>query len=225
MPAVFDFIDIYCERTGPGIWAEPLNVFSNLVFFFAVFAAYRLGRRQGALTLDASLLFGLLVLMGTGSSLFHMLANRWAQLADVLPILFYQLAFIGIYASRVMRWDARKSALLLAVFLAMVFVFGLAPSGWLNGSLGYAPSLLFLIGLGVYHYSHAFTARSTLLLAAGIFAVSLTVRSVDMIVCPTFPAGVHFIWHLLNGAVLYFTMLALLPNLATSRVRTMREAG
>jgi hypothetical protein len=29
---IFDPIDAYCERLGPGLWAEPLNALTNLAF-------------------------------------------------------------------------------------------------------------------------------------------------------------------------------------------------
>jgi hypothetical protein len=29
------YVDLYCERTGPGLLAEPLNLFSNVGFFLA----------------------------------------------------------------------------------------------------------------------------------------------------------------------------------------------
>lgn len=212
------YIDIYCERTAPGLWAEPLNAFSNLAFFFAAWMAYRLARRHGALTLETGLLIFLIVLIGAGSSLFHLLATRWSMFADVLPILVYQVAFITIYAVRVMRLTVPKSLLLLVLFFVLTWLFGLAPREWLNGSLGYGPALLFLLGLGAYHYRRGFPERATLLAAAGMFLVSLAFRSVDMRICSAFPAGVHYVWHILNAAVLFLTMQALLVNMGRARV-------
>jgi hypothetical protein len=45
--------------------------------------------------------------------------------------------------------------------------------------------------------------RHNLGLAAVIFAISLTFRTVDIAICPQFPLGTHFIWHILNAVVLY----------------------
>ncbi|WP_146345005.1 hypothetical protein [Falsiphaeobacter marinintestinus] len=43
------FIDLYCERTGPGFWGEPVNALSNLTFAAAALIAARsLSRRGGA---------------------------------------------------------------------------------------------------------------------------------------------------------------------------------
>ena len=40
-------------------------------------------------------------------------------------------------------------------------------------------------------------------LAALAFAISLTLRTVDIALCPAFPLGTHFAWHILNAVVLY----------------------
>lgn len=219
------YIDLYCERTGPGLWAEPLNALSNLAFFIAAAAAFRLARRRGGPTFQSGLLILLIVLIGTGSSLFHLLANRWSELADVLPILIFQVAFIGIYALQVIKWNVLKALALLAFFFILTWLFGLAPRAWLNGSLGYGPALLFLVGLGAYHYRQDHQARSTLLLAAAVFTVSLTLRSIDMLICPALPIGVHYLWHVLNAVVLFLTMRALLENTSglNSAIRAKAE--
>jgi hypothetical protein len=36
--------------------------------------------------------------------------------------------------------------------------------------------------------------------------LSLVVRSNDLLICNVFPAGIHFVWHCLNGAVLYLLL-------------------
>jgi hypothetical protein len=41
------FVDNYCERTGAGFWAEPLNAISNASFLVAAALAFRLWRRRG----------------------------------------------------------------------------------------------------------------------------------------------------------------------------------
>jgi len=43
-------IDLYCERLGPGIWAEPINALTNLAFLVAAFAAWRLADQYRSLS-------------------------------------------------------------------------------------------------------------------------------------------------------------------------------
>jgi hypothetical protein len=42
-----------------------------------------------------------------------------------------------------------------------------------------------------------------MLVAAGLFVVSLIFRIVDLDICAAWPLGTHFLWHLFNAAVLY----------------------
>jgi hypothetical protein len=51
-----------------------------------------------------------------------------------------------------------------------------------------------------------------LLLAAGVLLLSLTFRTLDLAICERFAVGTHFLWHLLNGLVLYLVGRAWLLN-------------
>jgi hypothetical protein len=209
---MFEFVDIYCERLGPGLWAEPINALTNAAFFIAAFFAYKLAQQNKKLDSSVIILIALIAVIGAGSSAFHIFATVWAKLADSLPILLYQIAFLWLYARRIIGLTNGKSALLLALFFAAIVGFAQFPYAWLNGSLGYAPALLFVLGLGVWHQKNARREPWGLLLAGLVFIVSLAARSLDMAVCTTFPLGVHFLWHVLNGFVLYLTARAYTLN-------------
>ncbi|GAA3304920.1 hypothetical protein GCM10020218_105450 [Dactylosporangium vinaceum] len=62
---------------------------------------------------------------------------------------------------------------------------------------GYLPALLGLAGFAV-----ALRSRD-LVLAAVVFAVSLTLRTLDGPLCASVPVGLRWGWHLLNAVVLY----------------------
>ncbi len=49
-----------------------------------------------------------------------------------------------------------------------------------------------------------------LLLAGGLFTLSLTLRTLDQPLCSAWPYGLHFLWHLLNATVLGLLALAAL---------------
>lgn len=215
---MFQFIDIYCERLGPGLWAEPLNAVSNGAFFVAALMAYILARRENALNWKSGLLIALVFAMGVGSTLFHTVAQLWAMMADVLPILVYQICFIVLYAHYVMRWNCYKSAVLLAAFFVAMGISMQLPREILNGSLEYAPALIFVTGFGLYHIKNAGKERFGLIAAALTFLVSFTFRSIDSALCEVNPIGTHFMWHILNGCVLYLTTRAFILNQKPSNV-------
>lgn len=198
-----EYIDIYCERLAPGLLAEPLNALTNLSFIIAAFFVFRLTKAQQKFDAKTKLLIFLLLAIGTGSASFHTLATKAAMLADVLPILLFQIAFIWLYALDVMKINALRTSLLFLAFMVCTITAEQIPAGILNGSLSYAPAFLFLSGFALWHWKNARVEKYTLVAAVLAFLLSLTFRSIDMALCPSIAIGTHFLWHLLNGLVLY----------------------
>jgi hypothetical protein len=202
------YIDLYCERLAPGLLGEPANALSNVAFFIAAWLLARDARRLGSRRADIAVLVVLTVIVGIGSTVFHLVATTWAQWLDLVPILLFQLAFLWIYALRVLRWAPVPSALLVAAFLAVALYARRFPQ--FNGSITYAPAIIAIFALGLHHRATHPHGPPLLLIAAGVFTVSLFLRTIDMATCEAFPLGTHFFWHLLNGAVLYLAVRSLL---------------
>lgn len=198
-------IDLYCERVSPSFWAEPVNAVSNLAFLIAAIAAFDLWRRAGKSDRAILALVAVIVAVGFGSFAFHTLATRGAMWLDVIPI---GLFIYGYFLLAMRRFLLSWSALMLLVgFIALSTGLGsLIPREALNGSSGYLPALAALIILGSNLRRNR--VGQTLLVAAGLFVVSLAFRIVDLDVCAAWPLGTHFLWHLLNAAVLYTVIWA-----------------
>ncbi|MDP7141747.1 MAG: hypothetical protein QF692_00375 [Alphaproteobacteria bacterium] len=206
-------IDIYCERVFAGLFDEPLNLLSNLAFMIAAVLLFVMARRHNISAPAPYVLIVLIFIIGIGSALFHSFATVWSKFADVIPILIFQLAFIVTYARNIMGRGPFCIIGFLVLFTGLSVGTGTLPYDWLNGSLGYAPALFFVLGFGVDHWRKHRTEPFVLLLAAVIFVVSLTFRSIDMTVCAALPVGVHYMWHILNAAVLYLSVRAVLVNM------------
>ncbi len=214
--ALSDTIDIYCERTDPSFWAEPVNALSNLGFFLAAGLAFRLWRRRETADRPVLGLIVLVVLIGIGSFLFHTIATKAASLVDVLPITLFVACYLFLALRRFLRlspWIAL--ALLAGFFGASEAVSTSVPAEVMNGSEAYLPPLAALVAIGVLTPDPA--RRSGLLLSATIFAVSLGFRTIDLAVCAPWPVGTHFIWHLINAALLTRLVSTLPEPLATAR--------
>ena len=194
------YVDLYCERLAPGLAGEPLTALSNAAFFIAAWLLARDARRMGASSADSWLLVVLIAAVGVGSTAFHMAATTETQWLDVIPILLFQLAFLWIYAQRVLRWPLWASAFVVAAFFA-ICVYARQFTAPLNGSLAYAPALIAVFALGIDHRMRDPQRTPWLLMAAAVFTVSLALRTIDIAACERFPLGTHFLWHLLNGAV------------------------
>lgn len=210
-------IDIYCERLGPGLWAEPVNAITNVAFMIAAVLAWReagrLGRRGGWVTVLCALGFSI----GIGSTLLHTFAQTWAGIADVVPILLFILTYLFAASHYLfgLRWAIAIPAALGAFGLALLTRSGilmLATREELNGSQGYVPALALLAGSAVILAVMRKPAALLIAAAAGVFMLSMLARIVDMHLCDVFPIGTHFFWHLLNGTMIGLLLFALIRH-------------
>jgi hypothetical protein len=207
-------VDNYCERLDPGFWAEPLNALSNGAFILAAASGFHLWRRAGTRDWPGLWLIAMAVSVGIGSFLFHTFANRWSLLADVLPIAAFIYSYFLLAMRRYLHLGPAVAFLATAVFAAFNMSFdriwfGLLPGVSLNGSVGYIPAALALLAVGALcRAAGEKAAGNSLLLAAGLFGLSLAFRSMDAASCAALPVGTHFLWHGLNGLVLAVLMRA-----------------
>ncbi|MBI4201638.1 MAG: ceramidase domain-containing protein [Chloroflexi bacterium] len=204
-------IDLYCERLGPGLWAEPLNVLTSLAFPLAAWLAWLHARRSGDTSGSTLTLILLIGVIGIGSTLFHTFAATWARVLDVLPILAFQLFFVWLYFRKVFATGRAESALAVAVLLSAALGGRLFPN-LLNGSLTYLPAFSLLAAIGIHQYLRGKQERLTMALAALLFGLSLAFRSIDSQMCPFLPLGTHFLWHVLNATVLYLCVRAVVSS-------------
>jgi hypothetical protein len=209
-------VDNYCERLGPGLWAEPLNATTNLAFILGAWLVWRLARERGALTGKAWLLIALMATVGAGSGLFHTVATTLTEWLDIIPILVFQLAFLWLYFRDVIGLRRMYAGAILVVFLGAALA-GETVQEVLNGSLTYAPALITLAILGIYHYMKNLEERTVILIASGVFLLSLTFRTIDGVICSHLPIGTHFLWHILNAVLLYLVARAYVLNQSSAQ--------
>ena len=202
----------HCERIGPGLLAEPLNVLSSAVFLVAAWAAWNLARRRGNRSAGIRGLLALSVAIGLGSGLWHMVATSWALLFDVIPICLFVVLFTWLYARRFLGMRAFLAMAAGVVFLSTTYAV-LEVAGVLHVPLVYTPMLVVwfgLVALGAVHAQMRAQARFSLLAAAAVCALALLFRLIDLAVCPTFPVGTHFLWHSLGALTAYLALRCLM---------------
>lgn len=221
-------VDIYCERTGPEFWSEPLNALTNLAFILAAIFALRLARREGRMDGLTLVMITLAFLVGLGSFTFHTVAQRWSGPADTVPILLFILWQIFIASRRYLGLSGALAALASLSFIPFAIAFSFAwrsfmPS--LNGSQMYFPVIITLAGFGLLLRARAHAAAPSLLIASLIFAVSLTFRSIDQAVCGAVPVGTHIYWHMLNGLLFWVVMRAFILHGGASRLAPASRRG
>lgn len=217
----------YCERgQNAAFWAEPFNALSNAAFLLASLAALLAWTRSPppAPGLTELALIALVATIGIGSFLFHTLANRWTQLADIIPIGLFMFAYAAYALRRFLAFSWPLTAAGLATFAALMIAGAAAPcplamralvsgSACLNGSLGYVPALMMLAAVGLHARVIGHPAAPALLAASLILALSLTMRTLDLELCGATSLlgqrrGTHALWHTLNAVTLALLLTA-----------------
>lgn len=222
-------IDGYCERMGPGFWAEPVNAVTNAAFLIAAAVTLILALRAGRMDGPVAWLVALMATIGVGSFLFHTFATVWAAMADTGPIGLFILSYFAIAMNRFGGFSWGWSVALMLLFLLgmglLSWAFRVTIGPYVGGSQSYFPAFLALLGVGLWLRARSHPAGAWLAAAAGVFAVSLTLRTIDQPLCEAWPVGTHFAWHLLNAVVLGMLTVAVITHGSVPRGRLPGRAA
>ncbi|MDX2095486.1 MAG: hypothetical protein SFW64_06075 [Alphaproteobacteria bacterium] len=211
---VLTYLDSYCERAGAvGLFAEPLNLLTNVLFLVAAGVALRALKQapvQGR-RLDLWLLVGLLASIGVGSGLWHAQPNGATLLMDVVPITL----FINLYIVAALRRLFGLGWWKVGGFWALYFGVGMwaqthLPPELLNGTIMYIPTYGALVVLTLALLRHAPGQGRAFAVALLVWSASLALRTLDRDICPDLGIGAHFLWHTLNAWVLWRLLMVLI---------------
>lgn len=208
----------YCERTADTFWAEPINAITNASFLIAAWLLWKAYKTRGIKDKQLALLITLVALVGIGSFLFHTFANGLTMMMDVIPIMLFTLAYLWAAMRSLLAWRTVTSAVCLIGFVIVAMQMSNVPPEYsFNGSVSYFPCLaaLFIIGTLLWIKKHP--SAKFILGGAACFTASLNFRSVDYLVCPSFAIGSHFMWHVLNGVLLYLLVRALFTQAVSQK--------
>jgi hypothetical protein len=234
-----EHVFLYCERgTSTELLAEPINALSNFAFLLAGLIGLQLvlWRPSEDRSADHFLLPVLVLFIGLGSLAFHLYADQGTALADVVPIAVFMLVYLGFALNRFLGVPPGVTVLLVIGFtaiMALVSQIQCSPNAigffgpevqdakpCLNGSVFYLPALGAMIVIGLLLHERGHKAAPWVLWAAAIFAVSVTLRSLDLSLCERVvidgrKLGTHFAWHVLNALALFLLLRASLAVGAT----------
>ena len=206
---------VYCERTSPAFWSEPLNAMTSLFVILVAGIGFVRLWRQGLLSPTVIVLMILAIAIGIGSFLLHTFATVWAELADVLPIWSFVVVY-GLLALRSFAPDRFSlpfaTTLCLGVFgsgvaLAIGDPTGMTASGMkigFSGSAQYVPATLMIGSVAWFLWKARHPSLLRLGLGVGLFGLALAFRSLDMLACDSVPTGTHFLWHVTNCVVFWY---------------------
>lgn len=210
--ALSDRVDEYCERVDFSLWSEPVNAVTNFLIIFAGLAAFRLYNQQFPLhghrhRPNVLALIALVIMTGIGSFLYHTLATVWAAYADILPILGFIYLYHAVFLRRALAMPYKYVLMYLITFFGLSgLLISFMGKEALNGGIAYIPVLVSFYTVWVAMLALRRPGARLFGITALVFLGAITFRSIDMMVCPHFPLGTHFLWHTLNSVVLYLLM-------------------
>lgn len=210
MEETMTYIDGYCERLEPGLFAEPVNAVTNFAFIIAAIIAFvKFDTRRFPITVTLTII---LCIIGIGSLLFHTFANRITVIMDVTPIVLFVLTYL-FATNRYgvgMKWLPALGVTALFFpysWLAVSVISALFP--WIGSSAGYAPIALLILAYSIFLWRRWPIFAKDLAIGFALLAVSISFRWLDEPICNLVPLGTHFIWHILNAVMLAWMIIAL----------------
>lgn len=206
-------VDLYCERFGPSLFAEPFNAASNLAFVAAgLWLLASLPRRfeAGKVPAPFEVLAAMIALIGICSGAFHVFATQWSQALDVGSIGLFIYFFVACFARYALGVRWAFAWLAAPAFWAFgVIVQGPFERGAFNGSVVYFPAWAGIALMAVGLASQRRPGAGLFAMATVLFTASISLRSVDLQWCGQWVWGTHWAWHVLNAGVLSLVILGL----------------
>lgn len=200
-------LPILCERgSSMDFFAEPLNAISNIAFILAGFGIYNLLRKNRIQRVEYKAVLVLILLVGSGSFLWHATGNSYALVLNMIPAVLSFVLITYIFLSKLI--GSKLLALLLALLLFPIrfFISSFAPTDIISSlirNLINATVFLVMIVWAFKKYGRvAFEGLSVLT----VYLLAITMRIIDLQVCPTFYVGTHFLWHIFNALAVYLAV-------------------
>jgi len=199
-------IPVNCERSNLGFFVEPLNAISNIAFIFAGVGIYQLLAKNRVQKVEYRSLFILIFLVGFGSFLWHATRNFYALILDAVPVALSFAIITYIFLGKLI--GNKLISLLIALLLipTRFFISSFAPTDIVSSlvrNLINATVFLLLI-VWAFRKCGKIALEGTIVLI--IYLIAITMRSIDLQVCPTFYLGTHSLWHIFNALAVYLTV-------------------
>lgn len=220
-------MSLYCERTEPGWFVEPLNTVTGLAYFIASWQAWKqLERVRWREQWDLHLLSGLIAVVGLSSMLWHASGIGWLFWLDVAAVAAFAAAYWSVFLFRVPRFGViGLSVAWLFTGAGLVLFYMLLPGATAGTTLGYLPMLIILSAALILAVRVDRRLARDLVLASAVFGLALVVRALDPVLCDWAVVGTHWLWHLLTAGLLFVLVDGMLRHVRLREAQGANDAG
>ena len=200
---IYRYIDVNCERTQDGLFDEPLNSLTGLSYIVVAYMLYRILRTMPQKPFLLKFMIGICVFISIGSVIFHTSARMWGALLDSLPIAIFAVVYMFAMMRHLLglRWYGILAMMAAFVYANILFKYMVIRAA--DGYISILPTLGFIALITAYMWLTKKPSRKSFLLVTLVSGIAVYFRILDRDICATFPAGTHFVWHLLMAVVIY----------------------
>lgn len=195
-----------CEQPW-GIISEPVDTLSNIAIFISVYLIYKLFRKNiKTVNLKFQIFVLLVLLIGLGSTIYHGFHSPYTAIADLLPIYIFVFYSVYLFTSLITenKFLQYGIPLLLCTF-QLTFRLVSMPLFVFNMPTFHIFNVIFILGLSFWAYKKIGRAIVNIFPVLIAYALGISIRSFDLIICPLNGVGTHFLWHISVAFATYFT--------------------
>ena len=199
---------IYKETLGSGdFWFyEPWNAISSLAIVLpALYWAFVLKDRRFKDFMFMWYCIPLLILGGTGSTLFHGFRNSsWLLWLDVMPTAILTMSIGVLFWVRYTKNWFFTAGLFLSSFAGRIFAYELLPGHTATNLAYFITGTLIFLPILLYLHRIKWLGLKWIIFSVVFLIISLLFREIDKYDIFNLPMGTHFLWHLFSGVGAYF---------------------
>lgn len=201
----------YCERTANSFFAEPINLVTNLAFFVSAIFTYKMLKTKNIKNSIYHLFPWPIFLIGLGSTSWHFYRSSITLLFDAIPIHI----FLGLSLFLLLKKLVKSTNLtvgIIGIFILFQIFLTLNFPHLLNSSIRHIVNAILLFILILWTYKKFGKAALQLFFVFAVYVAGIIFRTIDIQVCPIFPLGTHFLWHLMVAWGAYLIVRFLVKN-------------
>lgn len=185
---------------------EPWNAISSIAIILpAIYWAFRLAKYPYKDFMFMWYCIPLLILGGTGSTLFHGFRNSdWLLYLDVLPTAILTLSIGVLFWMRYFKNWYFTIGLFIASYILRISVYNFLSGHTATNIAYFITGTLIFLPILIYLRKTNWLGLKWIVLSVSFLIISLIFREIDRREIVTIPMGTHFLWHLFSGVGAYY---------------------